>query len=72
MHSFSPATPTSEVCSQLSLARYQLHCIVQNGGGEGRGEQRETASIVYDLYCLAAGWTTACKNRELRDLTVLI
>ena len=34
--SFSPATPTLRGWTQLSLARWRLHCILQNGRVKGK------------------------------------
>ena len=64
--SFSPATPTPKECIQQPLAHWQLHCILQNGSGEGRQHQC--------LRFLRSSRQVDCagKNWQLGDLTVLI
>ena len=52
----SSATPTPRRCTQLQLARWRLHCILQKGGGV-RGDK----PIVYHFYALATRWTVHAK-----------
>ena len=64
--SFSPSMPTPRGRTQLPLARYRLHCILQNEKGIGR-----------QLHCLrllrsSRQMDRACKNLQLTDRTVLI
>ena len=64
--SFSPATPTPRGCTQLPLARYQLHCILKNG----RGNERQLLCLRF--LCSSRQVDCARKNRQLSDLDVLI
>ena len=52
VYSFSPATPTPSVCAQLQLARWWLHCILQNERGNAR-----------QLHCLRSSRQVDCASK---------
>ena len=66
MYSFSPATSTPRGCTQLPLAHWRLHCLLQNG----RGKRRQ----LHCLRFLRSSRQVDCahKTLQLTDLSVLI
>ena len=62
----SPATPTSRGYTQLPVACCRLHCILQNGRGNGR------QLLCFRSLLLGRKVDCARKTRQLKDLTILL